>query len=80
MGSVRGAERAVRGLDGTQVWGKQVFPYLQTIDFSFRISKLLIIAFPLQVQLIIWRSLNSSPVLTQFDCAGTRGYESSQGK
>ena len=25
MGSVRGAERAVRGLDGTQVWGKQVF-------------------------------------------------------
>ena len=48
--------------------------------FSFRISKLLIIAFPLQVQLIIWRSLNSSPVLTQFDCSGTRGYESSQGK
>ena len=25
MGSVRGAERAVKGLDGTQVWGKQVF-------------------------------------------------------
>ena len=70
----------MRGLDGTQVWGKQVFPYLQTIDFSFRISKLLIIAFPLQVQLIIWRSLNSSHVLTQFDCSGTRGYESSQGK
>ena len=38
MGSVRGAERAVRGLDGTQVWGKQVFPYLQTIDYFLSVS------------------------------------------
>ena len=33
MVSARGAARAVRGLDGTQVWGKQVFEYK-----SFRCS------------------------------------------
>ena len=27
MVSARGAARAVRGLDGTQLWGKQVFKY-----------------------------------------------------